>query len=62
MTWEDKRIKNDWRSCLTASEKAEMAYIDEQIEALAIKRYDLSKARQRIQNRATTRFRQRNQK
>lgn len=59
MTWEDRRKKNDWRSCLTAEEEAELASIEVQIEALAVTRYDLTKARQRIQNRATTRFRQR---
>jgi hypothetical protein len=57
--WTDKRKKNDWRSCLTAEEEAELALIEKQMKTLVAKRYDLSKARQLIQNRATTRFRSR---
>lgn len=57
MTWEDRRTKNDWRSCLTSEEEAEIASIEVQLRKLASKRYDLTKARQLIQNRATTRFR-----
>lgn len=62
MSWTDRRKKNDWRSCLTVEEEAKLEWLDQQIEALLAKRSDLTRARQLIQNRATTRFRQRNQK
>jgi len=59
MTWKDKRNKNDWRSHLTDDEAVEINLLEAEMKALAEKRSRLSKERQLIQNRATTRSRHR---
>jgi hypothetical protein len=51
----DKRTTRDWRKYLTADEKAELAAVEREIEALKTKVTLKTVKRNRIQNRATVR-------